>query len=380
MIKMAHMEKYTKAACGHLFEHYARGKNSDNTGYVKYKNQDIDPVRTSLNYNLAPNQNQMSFLHQRLSEVYCLKRKDVNVMCSWIVTLPKGMKDGPPAVEREFFKHTYDFLSDHYGKENVISAYVHKDEVTPHLHFSFLPVVPDQRRGGEKISAKEAVNLRDLQRFHGDLDRYLSQSMGAAYPGGILTGIVKEQQKNFSIQELKQRSAELIFDEIAAARAESSQIVLDAKETARIEAEKVEKTKKKERASARRIRNLKQEEQDLSVTLNLASQSLEKILNDVQSIAKEKEALESEIERIRGTDDEKIAVEIDQARTAASLGHKTIQWLLNLIKIHNPSLHEVLMKTWEATAPTATRKGTDPIARQAALTKDEDEDEDEWAL
>ena len=43
---------------------------------------------------------------------------------------------------KRFFQEVYRFLIDRYGVRNVISAYVHMDEVgnTPHMHFSFIPV------------------------------------------------------------------------------------------------------------------------------------------------------------------------------------------------------------------------------------------------
>ena len=41
------------------------------------------------------------------------------------------------------------------AKENVISAYVHFDEVTPHMHYAFVPVVEDKKKGGYKLSAKK---------------------------------------------------------------------------------------------------------------------------------------------------------------------------------------------------------------------------------
>ena len=77
-------------------------------------------------------------------------------MVDWVVTLPQSF-DGD---EQDFFQETYKFLNDRYGKENVISAYVHMDETTPHMHYAFVPVVEDKKKGGYKLSAKEAVNRK----------------------------------------------------------------------------------------------------------------------------------------------------------------------------------------------------------------------------
>ena len=50
---MAHVAKFTRGTSGLLTRHYERYKDSEHPEYVKYKNQDIDPERTHLNYNLA---------------------------------------------------------------------------------------------------------------------------------------------------------------------------------------------------------------------------------------------------------------------------------------------------------------------------------------
>ena len=195
---MANYAKYTKGAMGHMFKHYERATD-ENGQYIKFGNIDIDTRKTGQNYNLAPEHNQLEFVHQRLNEVYCMKRKDVNVMCSWVVTAPADLD---PAHEKGFFQETYSFLENKYGCENVVSAYVHKDEKTPHMHFCFMPVVPDPKRNGFKISAKECVRRIDLEKFHEQLQQHLDGK-------GISCSVINEATKegNRAIRELKQGTA-----------------------------------------------------------------------------------------------------------------------------------------------------------------------------
>ena len=194
---MANYAKYTRGAMGHMLKHYERAKDG-NGNYLKFGNQDIDTKKTKQNYNLAPEHNQLDFIHQRLSEVYCMNRKDVNIMCSWVVTAPEDLN---PEQEKQFFQETYSFLEKKYGRENVVSSYVHKDEKTPHMHFCFMPVVTDLKRG-QKISAFECVKRKDLEQFHEELQCCLKVK-------GISCSIINEATKegNKSIKELKQRTA-----------------------------------------------------------------------------------------------------------------------------------------------------------------------------
>ena len=195
---MAHYMKHPKTALGHLGKHYERGKD-ESSEYVKFGNPEIDPHRTHLNYNLAPQHNHMEFIKQRLSEVYCLNRKDVNVMCSWVVTAPKDLD---PKQQDEFFKESYKFLENRYGKENVISSYVHLDETTPHMHFAFIPVVYDEKKDRYKVSAKERVNKFELKSFHNDYQEHLDR---ANVRCNVLNEATREGNK--SIDELKRQSA-----------------------------------------------------------------------------------------------------------------------------------------------------------------------------
>ena len=116
---MANAQKYTRAACGHLAAHYERRKDEKGE-YAKFGNQDIDPQKTHLNYNLCPRRGleQIDFIRQRTTEARTLKRDDVNVMCSWVVTLPEyrhhnqnlHVSPDKEQVERLFFERTYRFL------------------------------------------------------------------------------------------------------------------------------------------------------------------------------------------------------------------------------------------------------------------------------
>jgi len=198
---MARVAKYNKTQVGGLVRHFERAKVKETGEYIKFSNQDIDVSRIHLNYNLAKNKNQLKFINQRCSEVKCLNRKDVNVMCGWIITLPKDLKDEKD--EKRFFEECYKFLNYRYGEQNVISAYVHKDETTPHIHYAFVPIVKDKKLGIEKVSAKELLNKKDLQSFHNDLDNHMQQVFGRDI--GILNEATKEGNK--SIKELKRKSA-----------------------------------------------------------------------------------------------------------------------------------------------------------------------------
>lgn len=203
---VAHVKKYTKGNVQGLSIHWDRKTEN-------HSNQDIDNERSHLNYDLCEKEGDtFSRMNNRLSAVHCLNRKDVKVCADWVVTLPENLKETSEKEQREFFEKTYEFLTNRYGGEkNVLSANVHKDETTPHMHFAFMPIVWDEKKQREKVSAKEVLTRKDLKTFHQDLDTFLKKEIPYIYKEGILNektigvATVKDLKKySLEIQEQKE--------------------------------------------------------------------------------------------------------------------------------------------------------------------------------
>ena len=191
---MAHLAKYNKNAVGHMINHYERTEASR-------KRENVDESKTYVNYNLCTGDSDgKTRLKNILDAVYCLKRKDVNVVCDWVVTMPKTLQ---AKYQEKFFEETYNFLTGRYGKTNVVGAYVHNDEAQPHIHFCFVPIKYDEKKKRCKVSAKEVITRKDLKTFHPDLQKYLTNKLNVNID--ILNGATIEGNK--SIKELKQQTA-----------------------------------------------------------------------------------------------------------------------------------------------------------------------------
>lgn len=136
-----------------------------------YTNPDIDWSRKNLNYTLIENSQGKSFntlADERIAQAYTGKkavRKDAVKLCEALFTSDKDFFDKLPQQEQhQFFKDCYNWACDRYGKENIISAIVHLDENTPHLHIDFVPLTYDGR-----LSAKSVIgNKSDLQAMQDD--------------------------------------------------------------------------------------------------------------------------------------------------------------------------------------------------------------------
>lgn len=190
---MANLKHFHRSAVRSILNHVTRTDN--------YSNKDIDYSRSKYNFSLTTH-DAHEFYKKRLSEVHCLNRANVNTLSSWCVTLPKGVKKED---QRKFFEETVKFLNDRYGEKNCVSAEVHFDETTPHLHYCFIPIVFDTKKNREKVDRKSIFTLKELKTFHSDLQNHINEVLGYEVP--VLNGELKNR-KNLSINELKQRTAQ----------------------------------------------------------------------------------------------------------------------------------------------------------------------------
>ena len=186
-------EKFTRNQSGNILIHCNRS-DSNRT----YKNQEIDHSKTYMNYNLAPEHNNMTdyeFMKKRCLELKILKRKDINWLVSWVITIPTDY-DGNKVL---FFREAYNFMENRYGKENVVSAYVHLDETSPHMHFCFVPVIFDNKKQEYKVNAKKCINKTELKQIHSQIQEYLENKLQTKV--NILNGATADGNK--TIDQLK---------------------------------------------------------------------------------------------------------------------------------------------------------------------------------
>lgn len=167
---MAHVEKFQAAALGRVCDHFERRAELDHG----YKRENINNERSFLNYNLAPRRSvsQVEFINERIDSLNLKRRprKDAVRMCDCVITMPRSFD---PSRQREFFSAAYAFLAQRYGDENVVSAWVHRDETQPHMHFAWVPVTQDGR-----LSAKSVVNRLDLKTLHPDMQVAMETALG----------------------------------------------------------------------------------------------------------------------------------------------------------------------------------------------------------
>ena len=131
-------------------------------------NPDIVPERRNDNYHLIrPAQSYQREVKRLIKTAGCRVRKDSTVMVETLITAsPEFMQKLKPQEQREYFERALSFIQSKISKEKIISAVVHMDEKTPHMHLAFCPITSDNRLSAKDILGNQAKLSKWQTEYH----------------------------------------------------------------------------------------------------------------------------------------------------------------------------------------------------------------------
>lgn len=138
----------------------AKGTDSGMSAHIERTIQpkNADPTRTHLNRELIqfPDgvRNRTAAIQHRL-DTAGLRRKIGKNQVQAIRVVLTGTHADMEQIEQtgrldEWCKDNIDWLRKTYGVENVVSAVLHMDEETPHIHATIVPIVQKERKKQKK--------------------------------------------------------------------------------------------------------------------------------------------------------------------------------------------------------------------------------------
>ena len=158
-------------------------------------NPQIDCRRTSGNYHIVKRQRSYTqFINDKIEalDLPTKVRKDAVLMCSFVVGSDgKFFGELSPSEQRQFFVDCTRFFAERYGEGNIISAVVHTDETTPHLHLNLIPIA------GGRLCAKKLFDRKALTALQTDLYK----EVGAKW--NLQRGMEGSQAKHLDTAEFK---------------------------------------------------------------------------------------------------------------------------------------------------------------------------------
>ena len=195
--------KYKRENLKGIFRHNERRNKN-------YSNENIDKEKSYLNYSLKSPQYSYEKEFDRIKEKYNLKgqiKTVSNIACEYIITSDHDYFEGIGEEEtKRFFETAYKFVSEYkdLGEQYIMSAKVHMDEQTPHMHLVFLPVVHTTDKKGisiDKLACSEFWKAKDSYRQLQDaFYKYMVEN-----GFNLQRGLPKEEtgREHYSVEEYK---------------------------------------------------------------------------------------------------------------------------------------------------------------------------------
>ena len=173
---------------------------------TNYSNKEINRQNSKLNYSIKAPYSTYEKIFKDIRKNHDLKgmiKKVSNVMCEFIITSDKGFFESIGEEEtKRYFQTAYKFVANYknLGEDFIVSAKVHNDESTPHMHIVFIPVVHKNKNGNEisKIACSEYWKGKDsYKKLQDSFYSYMTKS------GFNLERGNKEENEHIPIEKLK---------------------------------------------------------------------------------------------------------------------------------------------------------------------------------
>ncbi len=195
--------KYKRENLKGIFRHNERRNKN-------YSNENIDKEKTYLNYSIKSPQYSYEKEFDRIKEKYNLKgqiKTVSNIACEYIITSDHDFFETIGEEEtKRYFETAYKFVTEYknLGEQYILSAKVHMDEQSPHMHLIFLPVVHTTDKKGnyiDKLACSEFWKAKDSYRQLQDAFYKYMVKNGF----NLQRGLPKEEtnRKHYSVEEYK---------------------------------------------------------------------------------------------------------------------------------------------------------------------------------
>lgn len=210
---------------------------------TEYNNQ-VKPGMDALNVNLIQSNNWMQDIQDEINRAGARTRSNSVVALDAIYTASgEFFKDKSNEEKNQFFRDCLEFHQRKFG--HVISAVIHYDETTPHMHILSVPLTQDGR-----LSAREIVgNRANLSRMQTEFFEQVGRSYGLER-GVQMDG--QEKKKRITAQEWQLRQTK----QEKAKELEELGAIKHSKKSARERATRAREQAEQQRAENSRLRTV----------------------------------------------------------------------------------------------------------------------------
>lgn len=268
------------------------GIQRENTRTATEYNNKVAPGMDALNVNLIQSNDWMQDIQAEIDRAGAKTRANSVLALDTLYTASSEFFQGKTNGENDtFFRDCLQFHERHFG--HIISAVIHYDETTPHLHVISVPLTQDGRLSARDVIGNKAKMSKAQDEFFEQVGKGYGLERGIHMDG-------QEKKKHISAQEHELRE---IRQKIARGQ-EELEAVEHSVETARTRAQTARQTatelqKQVEQLQEERVKqhnSLKM----LSASKTDRQKELKKINNNIRQKQHEFEAIRKDVEEVKG--------------------------------------------------------------------------------
>lgn len=266
-------------------------QRENNRAAAEYNNQ-VDRERSGLNVPLIQSNNWMQDIRAEIERAGARTRSNSVVALDTLYTASPSFFEGKTREQTEdFFRDCLQFHQRQFG--HIISAVIHYDETTPHLHIVSVPLTADGR-----LSAREIVgNRQNMSRMQDDLFEQVGRNYGLER-GTRSDG--QEKRKHISAQEHRLR-------QVTEQTQEQEQRLHEVKVNKNKELEEldaIKSSKSHARARAEKWRQKAYEQEGKNWQAEIDKQRLQSQIEAeraiLQNVTAERERVEKQVKQLQG--------------------------------------------------------------------------------
>lgn len=268
------------------------GIQRENTRTATEYNNKVAPGMDALNVNLIQSNDWMQDIQAEIDRAGAKTRANSVLALDTLYTASSEFFQGKTNGENDtFFRDCLKFHERHFG--HIISAVIHYDETTPHLHVISVPLTQDGRLSARDVIGNKAKMSKAQDEFFEQVGKGYGLERGVHMDG-------QEKKKHISAQEHELRE---IRQEIARGQ-EELEAIEHSKETARTRAQTARQTATELQKEVEQLQEERNRQHNSLKMLSASKTDRQKELRGINNAIRQKqhefEAIKADLEEVKG--------------------------------------------------------------------------------
>lgn len=252
------------------------GIQRENTRTATEYNNRVNPGMDVFNVTLKESNNWLQDIDNEIRAAGAKSRSNSVLALDTIYTAsPKFFQGKTNQQNDDFFKDCLQFHQEHFG--HIISAVIHYDETTPHLHVISVPLTKDGRLSARDVIGNKSKMSKTQDSFFEQVGRGYGLARGIHMDG-------QEKKQHISAQEHELRE---IKQEIAREK-EHLEAIEHSEETARTRAQEYRRTAAKLQKEVEQLQEERQSQHKSLLQLTEAANNKQKEVKHLNYTLQEK--------------------------------------------------------------------------------------------